>query len=440
MENLVEIAEYGCEVAKKEGAEFVDVGVHSGMGMSVDVERGAVKHGDTAVSSGVSVRAFIKGGMGFTGASSLKKEDVRGAALKAAALAKVAQPDPDFVSLPEPSGSYPVVEKLWDDNIRGVSAGKLVGYLRRSIEEVKSVRGDAIINGGAGLGHSESAIANSLGIRASIKGSSIRMSTSVTFKEGDDVGTYFDFDNSRLLPDFNPSGIGVNAAKMALKFLGARHIQGGVMPVVFGPLSGLSIFRVICWNANAEDIQRNRSYLIGKKGAQIASDIVTVVDDPLIPAGMGSGPFDGEGFPHSRLTVIEKGVLKTWLHNSYTANKGKEKNTGNSTRGGTSITNTVVSLGTKTEKELISEIKDGLYVAVGSIFPNPQSGDISETVDWGFKIENGEIAYPVKNVMIGMHMLEFMKNIDAISSDFRGEPGARMPSVRVRDGRVAGGK
>jgi len=439
MEDLLELAEYGCEIAKKEGAEFVDAVAHRGRNISVGIERNFIKHGNVSTYSGMSIRAFVKGGMGFASISGLKKEEILNLAKKASVLAKNAQPDPDFVALPSPPESYPVVEGLFDEGIQGIDAGKLVEYLRRIIEEARSVNRDVVVNGGTGLHYSETAIVNSAGIHAGMRSSVIHISASATIRMGDEVGTFFDFDNARRLSDFNPAGIGVNATRMAMKFLGARHIRGGIMPVIFGPLSGLNIFRTLCYNANAEDIQRNRSYLLGKKGEQIASEVVTIVDDPLIPGGMNSSPYDGEGFPHTKLTVVERGVLKTWLHNSYTANKGKEKNTGHSTRGGISPTNVIVVPGRKTERELISEIKDGIYVAMGDISPNRITGDISATIDWGFKIENGEIAYPVKNVMIGMHMLDFLKNIDAVSSDYREEPGAIMPAVRVQNVKIAGG-
>jgi len=155
---------------------------------------------------------------------------------------------------------------------------------------------------------------------------------------------------------------------------------------------------------------------------------------------MASSPFDGEGFPHKPLVVVENGILKSYLHNSYTANKAKEPNTGHSTRGGISPTNIRPKLGDKTSEQIINQTKEGLYINMGSISPNPVTGEISATVDFGFKIENGELAYPVKNTMIGVNMLELLKNIDAISSDYREEPGTIMPTVRAQNIKVAGGK
>jgi len=187
-------------------------------------------------------------------------------------------------------------------------------------------------------------------------------------------------------------------------------------------------------------VQRNRSYLLGKKGEQIASDLLTLTDNAPIPRGGSSSAYDGEGFPRKPLTVVGNGVLLTCLHNSYTANKAKEPNPGHSTRGGISPTNVNPRLGQVTAAEIIADTKEGLYINRGGVSPNPVTGDFSVTVDFGFKIENGELAYPVKNTMLGGHMLEFLRNLDAISSDYREEPGSLMPTLRVQNVRVAGGK
>jgi PmbA protein len=234
--------------------------------------------------------------------------------------------------------------------------------------------------------------------------------------------------------------VGATATREALKFLGARKIDSGTLPVVFGPLATRDLFHMFAWCAAAEAVQRNRSYLIGKKGARIASPLLTLVDDPLIPRGLSSSGADGEGFPRRPLTLVEDGVLLSWLHNSYTAHKAKEPNTGHSTRGGISPTNLNPRLGNMPAAAIIRDTKEGLYIHSAGVMPNPASGDFSSTVDFGIKIENGELAYPVKNTMIAGNMLELLANIDVISSDYREEPGSIMPTVRAQGIRVAGAK
>jgi PmbA protein len=440
MEDLLTLAQNACDAAVQAEAEFVDVSAYRGKSMNVELEKNAIKSCDVRWNSGVSVRAFVRGGTGWSSTSGLEEQDVLAVARQAAELARAAEPDPDFVSLPGPA-EYEEVEGLYDPRIVELDVKDLIGWATMNIDAARSVDDGAIVSGGGGCGFGESALVNSLGVQALSRSTSVGMSIfAIVKRPGDDVGSFFEFDGGRMRDDFEPEGLGVKATEQAMKFLGARKIETGTLPVIFGPLASRSIFYSLCYNANAEDVQRKRSYLIGKKGEQIASDLLTLTDNALLPRGQGSSAYDGEGFPRQPLTVVENGVLQTYLHNSYTANKAKEPNTGHSTRGGISPTNVNPRLGQVTSAEIIADTKEGLYINMGGVSPNSVTGDFSETVDFGFKIENGELAYPVKNTMLGGHILEFLRNLDAISSDYREEPGSIMPTLRVQNVRVAGGK
>lgn len=436
---ILDLAHVACEAAMEAGAEFVDVSVGEGKSQRVELENSAVKSTDVRWFGGASVRAYVEGGCGWASTSGIKEENLLTAAVEAAALAKAAEPDPDFVSLPSPAQTVEVAD-LWDDRVAELSIKELVAHCGNNIEAARAVAEDVIVAGGAHSGFHRSALVNSLGVEVEQTGTFVGLSIFAILKRGDDVGSYFEFDTGCCLEDFEPEGIGASAARDAVRFLGARKITTETLPVVFGPLSASSLFGALCHAANAEDIQRNRSYLAGMKGRRVASDLVTLTDEPLIPRGLSSAPADGEGVPHRTLAIVADGILLTYLHDSYTANKAKEPNTGHSTRGGISPTNIIPRLGDRTAAEIIRDTAEGLYVNMGSVSPNPVTGDISATVDFGFKIENGELAYPVKNTMFGIHVLDLLRNIDAISSDYRSEPGAIMPTVRAQGVRVAGGE
>lgn len=439
MDDLLSLAQKACEAAVAAGAEFADVSASRGRSLSVELEKGAIKSCDARWSSGVSVRAFVRGGQGSASSTGLDEGEALTAARNAADMAKVAEPDPDFVSLPGPA-ECPAVDGLFDPRIAALEAGDLIGWAVDNVDAARQVDPDATVNGGGSAGWGESALVNSLGVQATSRGSHVGLSIFAIVKRGDDVGSYYEFDSGRVLDDFVPDGIGARATADALKFLGARKIGTGVLPVVFGPLASHSVFGALCWSANAESVQRRRSFLAGRKGQPVASERVTLVDDPLIARGLSSSAFDGEGVPRKPLTVVEDGVLLSWLHNSYTAHKANEPNTGHSTRGGISPTNVNPTLGDRTAAEIIRDTHEGLYIPLGGLSPNPVSGDFSDTVDFGFVIENGAIAYPVKNTMVAGNFLDALTNLDAISSDCREEPGALMPTIRIQGLRVAGGK
>ena len=441
MTDLLEIASLACDAAISAGAELADAVAYRGADTSVEMEKDSISSTETRRHSNVSVRAFARGGMGWAGSDGASADDAAAAGKNAAKLAAIAEPDPDFVTLPSPE-DYPEVAGLFDPAVAELDVRKPVEWMLEGLESAKGVSTEAIVQGGVGVGSSEQALVNSLGVRTApiYRGTSVSMSVFCVVRRGDDVGSFFDFDMGRMLSDFSPAGIGAKAAEGALRFLGAEPIETQTMTIVLGPQAGRSLLYSIAGSLDAESIQRGRSFMVNKKGERIASETVTIYDDPLIPRGMSSRPFDGEGFPSRRLTVIDKGVVLTYLHSSYTANKAKERNTGHSTRGGISPTNLIPVLGTRTAAELIAEVENGLYIEYGSLSPNATTGEVSATVDFGFRIENGKITKPVKGAMVGVNFLDMLKNVDAISSDYREEPGIIMPTIRIREIGVAGGK
>lgn len=438
MDDLFDLASEACEVAGQEGAEFVDVSAGRYRNLNVSLEKGAVKASDASWSSSVSVRAFHEGGVGWASAGTLEREKVKECARLAAAMAKEADPDPDFVGLVEPVEEYPEAPGIYDERLRELPISTLIEWCLANVDEALALEPEAIVSGGAGCGYGESVIVNGLGVRAGSEGTGCGVFVRAAIRGDDEVGIWYDFDTCRHLDDLEPAGLGRKAAEGARRYLGARDIPTATMPVVFGFMAS-GVYRSAVGAANAESVQRNRSYLVGKKGERIASELLTVVDDPLIPRGSSSSAFDGEGFPRKPLTIIEEGVLQTYLHNSYTANKGREANTGHSTRGGISPTNLNITLGERPLAELIAEVEDGLYVERGGVSPDMTTGDFSDTVDFGFKIEGGELAYPVRPVVLGGNVFDLLGGIEAISSDFREEPGSKMPAIRVDGVSVAGG-
>jgi PmbA protein len=440
-ESLLKIARAACDAAVSGGAEFADVSAGFGRSQSVDLEKNAIKSCDARHGGHVSVRAICKGGTGWSGTDKATLEAAVEAGRNAARLAKLAEPDPDFICLPGPADSYPTVEGLFDPRIAEIEIKQLIKSALANVDGARAVCSDATVQGGVSSWSGSHALVNSLGVSLASDGSNIGGYIMAVVRRGDDVGSFYDFDFGRVLDDFDPEGIGASAAREAMKFLGARKIDTQRMPIILGPLASNSIFDSVVDNADAEGIQRGRSFMIGKLGQKIGSDALTLTDEPHIARGMSSRRWDSEGFPTKPLVVMENGVLKSYLYGSYTAGKAGVANTGHGTRGGgASSSNVIPKLGTMTSAEIIRSTKEGLYINMGGIHPNGVTGDVSISVDFGFVIKNGELAYPVMNAMVGGSFLDMLANVDQISSDYRAEPGRIMPTVRILDCLVAGGK
>ena len=410
MAAILDAAEAAVAAATRAGAEWAEAVCVTVRHVSVEVEKNSIKECEVVRDWGIGVRAFINGGTGSATAQSLELGRVQWCGQQAAMLARAAHSDPDFLDLPPPA---PVEEVagLFDDRIAGLPAADVVRWCQNGIQEAVAVAEHVALSGGAGLTAGEYALVSSTGIAVQRRGSSVSMSLFAVVRDGEEVGSYFEYDVARRLDDFEPADIGRQATQQALKFVGARHVKTGPMPVVLGPLSASGLVMSPVGGANAESVQRGRSFMVDKCGEQIASELITIVEDPFVPAGLSSGGWDGEGVPRRKRVLVDKGVLTTYLHNSYTANKAGVEDTAHAARSGYSAavgigpSNLLVEPGQKPEAEIIGEIDEGLYINAAGLQPDAVTGDISASVDFGFKIENGELAYPVKNAMIGGHVL-----------------------------------
>ena len=435
-DDLLKSAEVACQAATRAGADFADAFVERGADLSVTVEKNAIASSDARARASISVRAFVSGGTGWWSVSTTSEEAAREAGRQAAELAKAAEPDPDFVSLVSPGG-YPEVGGLYDSAVASLRGPDVAAWITQSIDAARSIAPDCLTSGEAEAHWRESALVNSLGVVAAQRTTRASVYAQAVIRRNGDVGSFYEWDSARRLVDLVPEQLGAKAAAEALRYLRSRPAKTATVPVVFGPLAGRAVFLGLCAAASAEDVQRRRSFLVGKKGEKIASECVSITDDPLAPGGLASAVFDGDGSPHRRLTLVDRGMLCTYLHSNYTAKKSGEENTGHATRVGIAPTNLRPTLGEKAAADLIAEVEDGIYVVLGNPAPDTASGRISALVDAGFRIENGELTYPLQSTMVAGEALEMLANIDAVSSDYREEPGQILPTIRVKALKVA---
>jgi len=435
---LMSLAEEGLRAATDAGAEWCDVSVGRGAATAVDVENGSIKSVDAVSNRTFVVRAFVDGAQGIVSATGFESSDVARAAADAVAMAKAAQPDPDFRALPDPSPQN-VVDGLYDERIVRTTPEEAVDIAVRNVVEAREVDDDVIISGGVNLDATEGVFVSSTGVRLSRRSTSMEVAFFCIVKRGDDAGSFYEFDMGRMRDDVTADGCGRAATERALTFLGARKVATKKMAIVLGPLASFSFLRSLAGSTNAESIQRRRSFMVGRLGTKVASERLSLADDGRIPRGIFSSDHDGEGAPRKPVTLFENGVFTAMLHNAYTAGKAEAPNTGHGGRtGGIRPTNLVVGLGERTAEEIIADTDEGIYINMGSVAPDAASGDISASVDFGFKIENGKLAYPVVNTMVSGDIFTFLGNLDAVSSDYREEPGNKLPTIRIRDVQVSG--
>ena len=195
--------------------------------------------------------------------------------------------------------------------------------------------------------------------------------------------------------------------------------------------------------ANGDAVFKKSTFLASKLNEQIAPTHVSIIDDGLRERGLATSPFDGEGVPTRRTPIVEKGVLKAFLYDAFTARKAKTKTTGNASRGYQSLphigfNNLLLEPGTKSPEEIIKEIPNGLYVtAMLGRGANMVTGEYSRGAN-GLWIENGELTRPVQEITVAGNMHDMLRQLDAIGSDltFHGSTGA--PTIRFKELTVSG--
>lgn len=241
----------------------------------------------------------------------------------------------------------------------------------------------------------------------------------------------------------SPESVGVEAARRTLRRLNGRRVPTQRVPVVFAPEMARSLVGNIFEAANGDSIYRGASFFAGKLGEQVAAPSVNVVDDGTMVGGFGTSPFDGEGLPSRRTVIVENGVLRNYLLNTYTGRKLNMPSTGNASRGlagnpGIGAGNLFLAGGTLSPEEILRDVKSGLYVTELMGFGvNMVTGDYSRGAT-GLWIEDGELTYAVEEITIAGNLKDIYQNIVAIGNDlvFRGSVAS--PTLRVEGMTIAG--
>jgi PmbA protein len=240
----------------------------------------------------------------------------------------------------------------------------------------------------------------------------------------------------------DPREIGRTAARRALRRLGARKVKTREVPVVFDPDTAASLLRSVAGAASGPALYRRASFLLDRLGTRIGAAGVTIVDDALIPRGLGSRPFDGEGLASRRTVLVGEGVLQSYLLDSYSARKLGMTSTHHAARDGSGVsvatTNLMLLPGSTPPAELIRSVADGFYVTELIGFGvNGVTGDYSRGAS-GLWIEGGELAYPVEEVTVAGNVLQMFDRIEAIGDDLVLRERTSSPTVKIARMVVAG--
>ena len=438
--------------ALRAGAAEAEVVIREGDEFSALVRMGEVETLKESGARGIGVRVFL-GSAGAYRTANTSTSDFSEAGLThlvsgALDLAKVTSVDP-FAGLPEAGEMGQLTEdlKLYYEDVYGLPAAERIEYARRA--EAAALSADPRLtrsDGGSfdvATGHK--IMVNSRGFSGEYRRSYCSLSA-MPIAETEKGGMQRDYwySSARTLKELDsPENIGAEAARRTLRRLDARRVPTQRVPVVFAPEIARSLVGSMFEAANGDSIYRGASFWTGKLGQQVASENVTVIDDGTLTGLFGTSPFDGEGLPTRRTVVIEKGVLKNYLLNTYTARKLKMKSTGNAARGlagtpGIGGGNLFLEAGELTPQQLLADVKSGFYVTeLMGQGVNMVTGDYSRGAA-GLWIENGELTYAVEEITIAGNLKDMLHNVTAIANDLEFRGSVTAPTLRIDGMTIAG--
>ena len=454
MDELQQLALHVIESARRSGATAADCIVREGSEFSTTVRCGTVEQLKEAGSKGLGLRVFV----GHRTASSFTSDFSRGGIERlvssALAAARVTSEDP-FAGLPEPesAGQYPGELNLYSPDVERLETSFKID-LARTAEQAAFAYDPRIKNSeGASFDAycGRKILATSQGFLGDYRSSTCSLSVTPiavpdAAAESGSRGMQRDywFTISRNFAGLEPpEQVGRTAAARALRRLGARKVASCRVPVVFDPRTARRLLASLADARSGDAVYRGASFLAGKLGQKVASEAVTLVDDGTLPGGFGSAPFDDEGVRSGRTLVLDRGILRSYLLNSYTARKLGLKTTGNATRGlagnpGVGCQNFFLEPGTVPPEDMIRSVRNGFYVTEFMGFGvNVVTGDLSHGAA-GLWIENGELAYPVEEVTVAGNLLEMFQGITRVGADLEFRGAVASPTLLVAEMSVAG--
>ncbi|HEY9286954.1 MAG TPA: TldD/PmbA family protein [Candidatus Dormibacteraeota bacterium] len=419
------IAERLLSRARQFGAEEAEVYISSGTEFTVQVFKGEIESLVSAESRGIGLRTFQEHRVGFSYSSDFQPDGLDRLVDQALENGRYNAAEEANV-LPEPETIDPM-EALVSPALAQTDPQRKIDFAlemeRRAISLDPRVTriSKAIYSDGAGRVE----IANSRGLSASYARTVAYGVLDTIAEQDSEMQSGFAFTHGRDLDELDLAAVVKEAVENAAGLLGAKPVPTASVPVVFHPHTASMILGVLAGSFSADAVIKRRSLLAGKLEQQVGAELVEITDDPRLPKGLASRPFDGEGVPARRNPLIAGGVLRAYLQNTYTAVRTQSRSTGSAVRSYKSVpevgvSNLVLTPGSISRDALLARVDNGVHVEQlsGLNTVNPVSGEFSLGLT-GHWIEKGELTKPVKELTVAGNVIALLKKIVAVADDLR---------------------
>jgi PmbA protein len=442
--------EHALARARAAGARQTDALLSEGDTVEARVRGEGIDFVKQARERTLGIRAFVEGPGGLsqasTSTSDLSPAAVERMAEETVALARATAPDA-AAGLPEgPFASGAPDLDLFDPADREVAVEARIADARDAEAAARALDTRIVNSEGSQVGSvfSRLVYGNSEGFLGEFESASHSLFSEPVARANGAMQRDYWLTVGRSLASLEaPASVGRRAAERAVARLGARRVPTCEVPVIFEPLTARSLLGHLVSCVNGYSVYREATYLAGRLGDPVAAPTLNVIDDGRLPAALGSRPFDGEGLPTRRTVIVERGVLKSYLLDSYSARKLGLESTGNASQSsgggaGAAPTNLWIEPGERSLEEIVADTERGLLVTelIGMGF-NPVTGDYSRGAA-GMWIENGSISHPVEEITVAGNLSEMLSGIDAVGNDLLRLGRVSAPTLRVARMTVAG--
>ena len=434
-------------VGEARPGEQVEVAAARSTTTSVKAYGGEVESFTSATSFGVGVRVIVGGRQGFAHCGTFEEDALRDALADARDNAGFAEVDP-WAGLAEPDGVAPVERDLWNEAVPATDPARKVAL---ALELERAVRaGDARITGvrEAAYGDSagEFALVSTSGARSSGRSTSCWLSVSSLAADGGETMTGYGVDVARDPAELDLARVAADAVERATRLLGGRPVPSQRLALVLEPRLAATVLGIVAGTLSGEVVLKGRSPFGERVGEAVASPLVTLVDDPTDDRSLGADTWDGEGLACRRNVLLDSGVLRGFLHNSYTGRRSGTASTGSAVRGARSLPGVgpqalALEPGNGSFDELLAGVDHGFLVqSMTGLHSgvNPTSGDFSVGAE-GLMIRGGRLAEPVREVTVASTLQRLLLDVCAVGAELEWLPsGSGFPPVVIGEVALSG--
>ena len=433
---MLDVLRYAIKEAEAQGADDAEAYAAVSAESEVFIENNDLKQAKSQAISSIGIRVLLNGSLGFYSINRLSKDDVKGAVSMAIKVARVSPKD-RYNSLPSRSKVL-LLRGIYDRKAESFEASDAAGLAAEMLQAAKSYDSRVSVDSGnLASAVATHALANSNGTELKERISTFSWSIMGMAIEGSNVSS-FDFQSggSHFVKDIDARRASLEFAETVVNSLGPQRITSfrGEMLLTPSAVNEL-VEEVISHSINSDTVQKKSSQFAGKLGKKVSSELLAAEDDATNTEGLGAASFDREGVPHRRNVVIEKGVLKKFLYNTYTARKDGVRSTGNaggstSSPPSVSATNFIIRPGRSSLDALVSEMENGIIISRFSGNVNPVNGDFSGVVKGGRLVRNGEIKHAVKEVMMAGNVFDALRHLTGVSREQKAIFDSILPYMR----------